>query len=291
MSHGHSPAEPGKPGFTLIKLLVVVAIIAMLAAILFPAFERARENARRASCQSNLKQIGIANISYTQDYDEHLPLSVQINYGNGWAGRLYPYLKNSQIFQCASDPTQTFYSSYAFNENLLRGWGGDGYGIGGLVTCLNAPSLTVMCFETTRNPGLGINTYGTDFTSVLEGVGTGTCPTGVVQCEPSPAGTGIDGPGVDHYATGYMGTVNEAAAQATGYYAPFATGRHLDGSNFLMSDGHVKWLPGSAVSIGFIRHPGWLPTYPEGTSVAGEGNVGAAGTANLGTAEVTFSPI
>ena len=57
-------------GFTLIELLVVIAIIAILAAILFPGFARARENARRSSCQSNLKQIGLSALQYAQDYDE-----------------------------------------------------------------------------------------------------------------------------------------------------------------------------------------------------------------------------
>jgi prepilin-type N-terminal cleavage/methylation domain-containing protein len=63
----------GIGGFTLIELLVVIAIIAILAAILFPVFARARENARRASCQSNLKQIGLGIMQYTQDYDERMP--------------------------------------------------------------------------------------------------------------------------------------------------------------------------------------------------------------------------
>ena len=60
-------------GFTLIELLVVIAIIAILAAILFPVFARARENARRSSCQSNMKQIGLGFMQYTQDYDEQYP--------------------------------------------------------------------------------------------------------------------------------------------------------------------------------------------------------------------------
>jgi prepilin-type N-terminal cleavage/methylation domain-containing protein len=59
--------------FTLIELLVVIAIIAILAAILFPVFAQAREKARQASCQSNLKQISTGFMMYVQDYDETYP--------------------------------------------------------------------------------------------------------------------------------------------------------------------------------------------------------------------------
>jgi prepilin-type N-terminal cleavage/methylation domain-containing protein/prepilin-type processing-associated H-X9-DG protein len=92
-------------GFTLIELLVVIAIIAILAAILFPVFARARENARRASCQSNLKQLGMGVLQYSQDYDERLPLAT---YGfstggpDGWQAEIYSYVKSGQLFACPS---------------------------------------------------------------------------------------------------------------------------------------------------------------------------------------------
>ena len=111
-------SKSNRRAFTLIELLVVIAIIAILAAILFPVFARARENGRRASCQSNLKQIGLGLIQYSQDYDEVLiadwygsdttagpaasqpPGAAQISYK--WMDAAFPYIKSEQVFTCPS---------------------------------------------------------------------------------------------------------------------------------------------------------------------------------------------
>ena len=103
-----------RKAFTLIELLVVIAIIAILAAILFPVFARARENARRASCQSNLKQIGLGILQYAQDYDERMvPLYVDANDANAsngfraWSALAQPYIKSAQVFACPSNTNNT----------------------------------------------------------------------------------------------------------------------------------------------------------------------------------------
>lgn len=92
-------------GFTLIELLVVIAIIAILAAILFPVFARARENARRSACQSNLKQIGLGLMQYSQDYDETMPFDHVPGasaYAGVWMDSIQPNVKSDQVFNCPS---------------------------------------------------------------------------------------------------------------------------------------------------------------------------------------------
>jgi len=139
------PRKSASLGFTLIELLVVIAIIAILAAILFPVFARARENARRASCQSNLKQIGLGIAQYTQDYDEKYPLDQSATTsGRTFSAAIQPYVKSEQIFRCPSGPddaTTTIDNSvkkdFLWQATTAGGWANDSsghYGMNGLLT-------------------------------------------------------------------------------------------------------------------------------------------------------------
>jgi prepilin-type N-terminal cleavage/methylation domain-containing protein/prepilin-type processing-associated H-X9-DG protein len=92
-----------RKAFTLIELLVVIAIIAILASILFPVFARARENARRSSCLSNQKQLGLAFMQYSQDYDEKYPMMYHTPSFLLWPTIIFPYVKSTQVFDCPSN--------------------------------------------------------------------------------------------------------------------------------------------------------------------------------------------
>ncbi len=217
--------------FTLIELLVVIAIIAILAAILFPVFARARENARRASCQSNFKQIGLGIIQYTQDYDEHFPLSavtqgLTANQATptgvivGWADAIQPYLKSLQIYQCPSestpistDPNLPGYTDYWMNKNA-----GDG---AQSLPVLNNPTLTIL-------------------------VGEGGAPTAGTPNYHSNAryrGNGCGAAG-DPTISGYQDRTQPVCTAGAGLATNLAGGgiRHMDGGNYGFADGHVKWV-------------------------------------------------
>jgi len=115
--------QQARRAFTLLEILVVVAIIGMLAAILFPVFSRARENARRSSCSSNLKQLGLAMNQYTQDYDETYALGLTTDSNGNFLTPLdivQPYLKSKQVAICASDDSEPDIDLTAFGAPYLN---------------------------------------------------------------------------------------------------------------------------------------------------------------------------
>ena len=229
--------------FTLIELLVVIAIIAILAAILFPVFARARENARRSSCTSNLKQIGLGLIQYSQDYDEKQPLD-QFGPDNdisGFGGRYkwmdaaYPYIKSAQIFNCPSDGFGTLgganrkNSEYKYHPGDSSNGGGYDYG---------SYSANVAYYDDPgASPPFGHPVGGMIKNASLAQIEAPTTTVWVTEAAPF-----YD----DDYYTWQIAW-NNSTQQPTVFRD--ATGmerlnrviaRHLETANILWCDGHVK---------------------------------------------------
>jgi prepilin-type N-terminal cleavage/methylation domain-containing protein/prepilin-type processing-associated H-X9-DG protein len=276
-----------RKGFTLIELLVVIAIIAILAAILFPVFARARENARRASCQSNLKQLGLGIIQYAQDYDEKMPVTNIVGgtascgdtMGAGWGSRIFPYVKSTQVYVCPSDSgyVDSGYARISYAYNSAIGGTSSTKAISGALSALNSSALTVLLFEATHaempngwseatianDPSNSFNNVGTPASYGRSFASNEGCNTATIFATGTPLG-------------GVTVTTSDSAVN-------LPDGRHLAGANYLMADGHVKWFKSSKIS------PGFKAANPTDAQDATAG--AAAGTQNLGSAAVTFSPI
>jgi prepilin-type N-terminal cleavage/methylation domain-containing protein/prepilin-type processing-associated H-X9-DG protein len=221
-------------GFTLIELLVTIAVISLLAAILFPVFARARENARRSGCMSNLKQLALGIIQYTQDYDERYPASLGGPWGgpytpqntpgtpgakftiNGtahivsWMDMIFPYVKSVQIFECPSQPdssslTSSSYknaSSYGYNsafggsDNWQFGLSASGNNMGNALSVIQRPAEVAM---------LSDYQYLYNHASL-----------------PS------------YYASAFVPGASDTKVHSV---SP-----HFEGTNLAFADGHVKWM-------------------------------------------------
>lgn len=219
-------------GFTLIELLVVVAIISVLAAILFPVFARARENARRASCLSNLKQIGLGIMMYVQDYDEKYPYSRKNTFGTKppteaggvwtanywyWQQMIYPYTKSLQVYFCPSSP---------------------GPGLSGGSGSLSPPSKNAIFYN------YGVNLLVIRSSDPVLSLASVVSPSSVYmvmdssQWQLTAKALGASGFG---YVPG-MGTLGVTATESTIHPLDWDKARHFDGVNMAFADGHVKWL-------------------------------------------------
>ena len=230
--------QHNRRAFTLIELLVVIAIIAILAAILFPVFARARENARRASCMSNMKQIGLGIMQYTQDYDETYPpgwagritagtpggilqteagtpgayfiLCDPSTCGSGhfftWMDSIYPYVKSVQVFKCPSSVDPETNPDYMMS---------------GAYSNTATTTIDALSGFATASYGGSILHSGTPMAAIVRPSET----VMVYEVSDTFAKYGIRGSGA-YYVPAY----------------PDEFKRHLDGINLTFGDGHVKWL-------------------------------------------------
>ncbi|MBC8139521.1 MAG: DUF1559 domain-containing protein [Fibrella sp.] len=214
-----SPSGSARSGFTLIELLVVIAIIAILAAILFPVFAKARESARRTSCQSNLKQIGLAFMQYVQDYDETLPgrtigPNPNASEAISWRRLTYPYVKSVQVYACPSN---------AFNEQ---------YTTDSMDFYLNAAGLPLDSLRFNRS--YAVNGLGN---SGIFGGGSA----------PMPANDGKSLAEIrDTANTLYVADYDFFYSELTIQDVNTVASGHLGTVNFVFADGHVKSMKPTA---------------------------------------------
>lgn len=230
-------------GFTLIELLVVIAIIAILAAILFPVFARARENARRASCQSNLKQIGLGTMQYVQDYDGKFPFFSTSNlpgytatpdmcalvgancsatpHDVKWAHLIQPYIKSTQVFVC---PNVSGARSLGRNVSY-------GYNYHYLAYTRGAPGTTGYYVASDSSIE-----YPAETVAVADSDGTGTGAY-LQDGEANDANRKLN----HGYSLDPVALPSGHTPSTSGLFSRISD-RHMEGGNIAFADGHVKWM-------------------------------------------------
>lgn len=257
----YAPGVLPRRGFTLVEILIVISIIALLAMILFPAFSRARENARRTSCASNLKQLSLGMIQYAQDYNEFLPpdrpfySSLPTNSRPtmfnipaatrrttsacnptasdcvtwNWSDLIFPYVKNSGAYNDPSDANKYF-------SNCVRPQPTGG-------TCVDPLAVLgrsrAWVYQGPMVPMINLApSTGTPpvTQSARDGLAYGYLYPQTYSSDPRP--------GIALSALAYpseKGLLAEASNYSVGDYRVLIT-RHFDGVNVVFADGHVRWI-------------------------------------------------